>query len=578
MKSFLRTLLAVIVVDILIVGILAIVIVSALDDEPEVKSGTVLVQTISGPILEYSPPSSGIPMISDEPVTHTAILENLEKARYDDRIAAVLLKLAYPQLGSAKTNELRDRIGQLRQSGKPVWAYTEYLNGRTLLIGGACDNFYLLPGGYVTLRGMGGGMPFIKGTLEKLGIEENLHRIENYKTAAETIQRENMSPESRENFEWILDEFYPAMTQAIESDRGLASGSLEADVLSMGAMVPNDALEAKLVDELAYLDEVEAALLRLEGVEEAKKKSDGAFPRPRRISGCEYAKVSRKDAGIKAKHTIAVVHAQGTITGEKSGVSPLLGMTMGAATMESAFRQAVANEDVEAIIYRIDSGGGESSTSWRIGRAAERADDAKPMVVSMCDVAGSGGYMIAHPCSTLIAERLSIVGSIGSITGKFNMRGFYNKLGITMDFVTRGPHALMGSDYSNYTPEEYAALAERHWMDYWDWVEDIARERNMTPAEVDSSGRGRVFTGQQALDRRLIDQVGGFDVAVQIAKEKAGIPEDEQVEFIHYPKKQGPLEALKSGSFGAFLHAMLREVFAPFEREATWAVDLNSYW
>jgi protease-4 len=576
MKTFFRTLIAVLVADLLIVIALGIVIISKLKDDVDVKSGTVLVQTISGPITEYAPPSSGLPF-GDEPETHTTILENLEKARHDKRIEAVVLRLGYPEMGFAKRDELRDRIAQLRRSGIPVWAYTESLTGQSLFIGAACDSLFLLPGGYVSLRGFRAERRFFKGTLDKLGIKENLHKIENYKAAAELLQREDMSAGARENINWILDDLYPHWVSAIEADRGLAAGSFEGDILARGAMVPREALELNLVDHLASFDEIASSLLGIKGVKEAEKDSKEDRPRPRTISGADYAEVSREDAGIKVKKTIAIVHAQGFMLGGTSGMNPLLGMTLGAATMEKSLQQAATNKDVEAIILRIDSGGGESTAAYRMSRAVRLADGQKPMVVSMCDVAGSGGYHIAHPCSTLIANSHSIVGSIGSISGKLNLRGLYDKLGITKDFVTRGPMALMESEYFDYTPEEYEAFADRHWRDYMDWVEQIALDRGMAVADVDSAGRGRTFTGEQALARGLVDQIGGFDQAVRVAKEKAGIPPEEEVEFVHYPEKKGPLEALKSGGFAALVYTLVQQIVGPIQHDATWAVDPTTY-
>jgi protease-4 len=576
MKTFFRTLIAVLIADLLIVIALGIVIVSKLKDGVDVRSGTVLVQTISGPITEYAPPSSGIPFASD-PETHTSIMENLEKARFDKRIQAVVLRLGYAEIGIAKADELRDRIGQLRRSGTPVWAYTEVLNGKNLFIGAACDSLFLLPGGYVSLRGIRAERMFFKRTLEKLGVKENLHKIEDYKAAADLLQREDMSPGARENINWILDELYPHWVSTIEADRGLTTGSFEEDALARGAMVPREAAELNLVDRLASFDEVESSLLGIKGVKEAKKESKGDRARPRTVTGADYVEVSRKDAGIKAKKTIAVVHAQGMMLGEVSGSTFPFGMTLGAATMEKALQQAASNDDVEAIILRIDSGGGEGSAAYRTSRAVRLASRQKPMVVSMCDVAGSGGYHIAHPCSTLIANSHSIVGSIGSVSGKLNLRGLYEKLGITKDFITRGPSALMESDYFDYTPEEYQAFADRHWQDYWEWVEQIAADRGMSPADVDSAGRGRTFTGDQALARGLVDRIGGFDLAVDVAKEKAGIPLDEDVKLLHYPAKKGPLEALKSGGLVALLHALVGQTLQPFRHDANWAVDWTSY-
>jgi protease-4 len=533
MKLFLKMLVAVLIAQILIVAVVGIIVATKVKDGPRIKNGSVLVQVLDGKIPE-SQPQGGVPFIGPCVTSYTEILENLEKARHDERIKAVVLRIGSPAIGWAKAGELRERIAQLRAAEKQVWAYTEWLGSRALYLGAACDSLFLLRNGYVSLRGFAAEVPFIKGTLDKLGVQENLHRIEHYKSAAEILQRETLSPTARENVEWMLDEFYPEYLQTVEEERGLAPGTLESSVLSQGILVPAEALELGLVDGLVYWDEVETGLLNLPEVKPEKKEKEGIQLRPRTVSGNDYAGVERKKAGIKVEQKIAVVHAMGMIAGEESGVSFPFGATMGSATMERAFRSAAEDEDIAAIIFRIDSGGGE-------------------------------------------ANPLSVVGSIGSISGKFNMHGLYDKLGITKDFVTRGPNALMESDYSDYSPEQWESFTSRHWRDYQEWVDDIARFRHKTPAEIDSVGRGRVWSGRQALAVGLIDTLGTFDLAVRIAKQKAGIPEDEEVEFVHYPKKKGPLEALRSGGFGTALLTLAEQVLGPFEREGTWAVDWNNY-
>jgi protease IV len=580
MSSFLKMVLAVILAQVILVGILAIGLAGQFQSKVKVPKGAVLVQTLDGAIPE-SPAFGALPLpFGEGGETHTSILENLEKARYDDRIKAVVLRVGSPAIGFAKLDELRERIAQLRAAGKPVWAYTEALYGSGLYLAGACDSLFLMPNGYVELHGVGSGRQFFKGTLEKLGIKQNIHRIEGYKSAAEMIQRDDMSEESRANVEWILDEVYPHRIETIEHERRLEPGTLEARVFPEGTLEPAEALAFGIVDRLTYWDAVESRLLGVTGVQADDKQKDGLNPRPRVISGGDYAGISRKDAGIKAKQQIAIVHATGFIGGEESGFMFPWGTSMGSATMEQAFDDAAKNKKVKAIIFRVDSGGGESSTSWKIQRAAVRAAEKKPLVTSMLDMAGSGGYLICYPCAPIIAGPRSIVGSIGSISGKFNMRGLYDKLGITMDFVTRGPNGLLNSDYFDYTPEQWESFKTRHWRNYEDWVDDIARFRHKTSAEIDSVGRGRVWTGAQALERGLIDELGTFDDAVRIAKEKAGIPADQAVEFVHYPKPKGMLESLKSGGLAAALHTLflqLDKFLAPMERERTWAVDWSSY-
>jgi len=575
MKSFLRTLLAILFADALIALVLVLIFATKTKTAPDINSGSVLVQAIDGSIPEYTP-ASNYPFVAGG-VSHTAILENLEKARTDKRIRAVVLKIGLPEIGYAKMDEIQSRIAQLRHAGKPVWAYTESLNNRSLYLGSACDSLFMMRNGYVSIHAFSGEHFFIKNMLDKLGVKNNLHHIGAYKSAAEIIQRDTLSPAARENVDWMYDVYYPNFLHVIEDGRHLDPGTLETKVLAAGALVPREAASLHLVDRLVYWDEVEARLLKIPGVKPLSKTEGHLAPRPRTITGEQYARVERQDAGIKTKKSIAVIHAQGLIAGEKNGYMPPFGMTMGAGTMEMAFRQACANKDVAAIVFRIDSGGGESMTSWRIGHAASVAARVKPVVVSMVDIAASGAYMISYPCSTLVADRLSEVGSIGSISGKFDMRDFYSKLGITKDFVPRGPNALFDSDYSDYTPEQWDAFTRSHWADYYEWVEDVARMRHLTPAEVDSSGRGRVFTGEQALQRGLIDTLGTFDLAVDIAKKKAGIPALQEVAFAHYPKAPGFLEALRSGGLSAAIGVAVRRIIEPFTRETTWAVETNDY-
>ena len=577
MKSFLKTLLAVVIANLLLLLIVIGVIANRVKQPVEVKEGSVLVQTLEGDLPEWEM-SGGMPFPGGGAMTHAAVLENLEKARHDKKIKAVLLRLNEPVIGMGKSDELRARIRALREAGKPVWAYTDFLSRRSLYLGSACDSLFMLPTGYAMLHGVAAERMFLAGTLEKLGIRENLHRIEGYKAAAEMLQRRDMSPPSRANLEWILDETYPAYLRTVEEGRRLAAGSFEPMVLAQGSVSPQQAREAGLVDRLLYWDEVEAALLRVPGVktQEKKKIDKRSAEGPRLIQGGEYARVERKEAGIKGKKTIAIVHASGSIAGEQSGFS-LLGDAMGSASMEEAFRQAAQDKDAVGILYRVDSGGGESHTSWRIQRAALRAQEVKPIVVSMVDVAGSGGYLICYPLKPIYAGPLSIVGSIGSISGKMNMKGLYDKLGVTKDVVTRGPFATMQSDYADYTAAEWEVFRRQHWSDYNEWVDDIARARGRTFAEIDSVGRGRVWTGAQALQKGLIDEVGTFDDALAALKEKVGIPATEEVAFVHYPKKKGALEALKSGGLAAAIVAMVDSWVAPLRSRAVWAIDPNDY-
>jgi protease-4 len=228
-------------------------------------------------------------------------------------------------------------------------------------------------------------------------------------------------------------------------------------------------------------------------------------------------------------------------------MDPLLGETMGYESVNKDLRKAWKDEDVEAIIFRVNSGGGDALTSDLIARQIHLISNDKPVVVSMVGVAASGGYMIAYKGTKIFANESTYTGSIGSISGKFVMKELYNKLGVTMDFVTKGPNALMFSDYHNFTEEEWDKYRRNHLAGIHEWMRNVAKFRNMTFEEVEELAYGRVWTGGQAKANGLIDEVGGFQQVIAAAKELAEIPADEKVTIEHYPKIKDPLEQIMSG-------------------------------
>jgi protease-4 len=238
------------------------------------------------------------------------------------------------------------------------------------------------------------------------------------------------------------------------------------------------------------------------------------------------------------------------IGGRKSKIDPLFGVMMGHETVIAELRRAKESKNVVAIVFRVDSGGGEGLASDLIGHEVEVVSNEKPVVVSMVDVAASGGYYIAYEASKLVADPMTITGSIGSIAMKFNMKGLYDKLGITYDFVEKGPNALFFSDYRDFTPEERKRFEENHWAGFDMWLRDVAEHRNMTYEQITNLALGRVWTGRQAKANGLIDEVGGLDKAIEVARELAKIPADEKVTIVHYPKKKGLLSVIFGGEGG----------------------------
>ncbi|MBD3335279.1 MAG: hypothetical protein GF355_07155, partial [Candidatus Eisenbacteria bacterium] len=489
MKEFFRTFFAVVVAQLFLcfcglVIVLAIVAL-ATSDTVDVPRDAYLIQDISGEIPEYRLPTS-LTQLGEKPMHLTAILENLEKAREDERIRGVILKIGPSTMGFAKRGEIRDRIRRLQEAGKPVYAYSRLMQTSDYYLVSGCDSIFIPPEGMLEFHGFAAEVPFVKGTLDAIGVRPNVDYIAEYKSAVEPFIREEMSPEARENLLWMLNPIFDDMVAVIAGERNM---SPEQVVKLMEGAIYNapHARELGLLDATLYWEDLETVL---NGGDEWKT-----------ISAGDYAEVERKSVGLGGKPRVAVVHAQGVIAGGENGFAFPFGLKMGSATMTRVLDEIRDDSSIDAVIMRIDSNGGESIASDEIGYALSLVEEEKPVLVSMVDVAASGGYMISYQCSTVVAHEHTLTGSIGSITGKFNLRGLYHHLGIRKDFVTVGPRSRIYSDYRDFTEEEREIVRKRHWASYDTWVRRISEMRNIPYAAMDTLARGRVWTGEQALER-----------------------------------------------------------------------------
>ncbi|MFC2165980.1 signal peptide peptidase SppA [Acidobacteriota bacterium] len=539
MKAFFRSFFASLLALLVVIGIIVIVLgmfVVQSSQKTKIADHSYLVIDVYGKVLEYYPPVDIVgKFMGGDPLTLHAILNSLDKARVDDRLEGVILKLSSNNgAGMAMLQEIRQAVKKLQKEGKKVYAYSDSLDRRTYFLAASCDSILMPPTASVSFIGLAMATQHAKGALEKIGIEMNVHRIKDYKSAAEMVTHSEMSPESRENKEWLLAEQWEMFTQALEQDRGLSEEKI-LDLMRHAVFTAEEARVGQLIDRLLYWDELEDLLTR----EEDKGL--------RAVSLARYDQENPRKLGLGGKTKIAVVHAQGTIGGRRNGVNPVLGVMMGHETVVAELRRARKNDKVAAVVFRVDSRGGEALASDLIGHEVERTAQVKPVVVSMVDVAASGGYHIAYRASKIVADPMTLTGSIGSITMKPNLKKLYDKLGITYDFATKGPMALMYSDYRNFTPEERERFEKNHWDGFNDWLRDIAEHRGMTFEEAEKLAHGRVWTGRQAKANGLVDELGGLDKAVAMAKDLAGIPEEEQVSLLHYPKKKGLLNLFFGG-------------------------------
>ena len=522
--------------------------------QPAIEDRSWLIVEMYGDLLEYDPPGGIMSQLVDSDVeTLQRILDNLEKAAVDDRIEGVIFKVAAGNsVGTAMLQEIRGAIRRVQDTDKKVLVWAESFDRQDYLLLAACDEVLVPPTAYIGFTGFSSETLHVKRAFDKLGIKPNIHTIKDYKSAAETIIREDMSEPAREMRGWIMDEMWETLLETLAADRGFDEEKI-VELMQHAYFTADEALDSGLIDRIAYWDELET---ELKGADEDALRS---------VSQGRYAEVLRSKLDLDGDKKIAVIHAQGTIIGRRNDVNPLLGLTMGHESIIAEFRRARLDEDVAAIVFRVDSRGGDALASDLMGHEVEITVGVKPVVVSMVNVAASGGYHISYRASKIVADSMTITGSIGSISGKFNMKGFYEKLGITFDHVERGPMATIESDLRDFTPEERARFEENHWNGFNDWLRDVAEHRDMSFEDAEKLAHGRVWTGRQAVANGLVDEIGDLKHAIELAGQLAGIPADEQVTVEHFPKQKGLLESLMSGDSAAataahwIVYRMIRE-------------------
>lgn len=526
-----------------------------------------VVVDVRGSMLDYEPHFSAGIILARREDTQTDVLTAIDRAARDRRVEALVLRVFPSGAGAAKCEEIRLALHRFRKTGKRVITFSPMLFNYHYLIACASDSVFMPPSGYLMLSGPASSATFIRGTLDKLGITPNIHRIGRYKSAAEFFTERGRTPESREMTERLLDDFYARFVETVSVDRVVGEDTVRAWI-ERALFSPPSALREGLIDGVRYWDQI-AAAFRDESIDLVESR--------------EYLRSAGPFSPVAPR--VAVIHAQGRIIMGESGIDLMDGLTMGSKTIIRELHRARTSSRIDAVILRVDSPGGDALAGEMISREVEITSRIKPVVVSMSDVAASGGYEISYRADRIVALPGSVTGSIGSLLGKLNMRGFYNRLGVTKDEIGVGEKALIYSDYRDFSAEEWDVIREEHWAFYRNWVADIARYRDMTVEAVDSIGRGRVWTGEQAVDRGLIDGLGGLDRALAIACELAGIEDPSRAVLVHLPERLSLIQALLSGGFfdsaiDYTLHGALRRVAGGhgalfLRRESPGGVDIR---
>ncbi len=507
--------------------LIAVVFVSFfVEKAPEVEEGSYLVLALGGELPEESSGYFDMPFFEKEQTTVKTVLDCIEKAGADRRIKGIVVNITPFAFGWSKTNEIRDKLVWFKEeSAKPVVAYMLMGGDIEYCLASACDKILMPEASDLFLDGLMAQVMFFRGSLDKMGVTPDLEHVGAYKSASDLLTRRTFSDAHREVTNSILDDRYNWLVSVIAEAKDLTPGDVKKLVDAGPHMTP-EAFKVGLLDSLIYEDQIYGVL---------GESSESDY---RTVSLEDYARAKSSRLKLGKSPKIALVYATGTITEGKSSFSPLWGKTMGSETIVDALRDAKEDDDIQAIVFRIDSPGGSGLASDLIWREVVRAKAVKPFIASMSDVAGSGGYYIAMAADTIVAEPGTLTGSIGVVSGKFNNAGLYAKLGVNKEIVTRGLHSGMFSDARGFTPSERRKLLEHIWEWYASFVSKAAQGRGMTEEEIDKVARGRVWTGSQAVEVGLVDVLGGLDTAVELAKVRAGIPEESTVDLVIYPKKK----------------------------------------
>jgi protease-4 len=538
--------------------------------EPDVQARSTLVLDVDGLLSEIEPRGI-IGEFIEPPPTVRSIVDNLRKAEVDDRIERVVLKPASAGALWGKVQEVREAVLDFKASGKPIDAFLEYGGEQEYYLASAADRVFLMPASPLDLTGLASYELFFRGALDKIGAEPDLLQIGDYKTAANTFTESTYTPAHREMAEWLNTDMYEQLIQAIADARDMSADQVRA-LVDQGPFLPAEAVRVGLVDDLAYADEVQGDMPPTPEGDAGQVDED----RTRRLDGDDYRGVSLESLGLNEGPKIAVIYAVGTIVRGESSLGTTGSESLGSDTLVRYIRQARLDPDIQAIVLRVDSPGGSSIASDVIWREMTLARDEKAVVASMSDVAASGGYYIAMPAHAIVAQPGTLTGSIGVVGGKFVTAGTFEKLGLNVESVSRGRFADMNSPVRPYDEAERGKMAEQIEEIYQQFITKAAEGRHMTTDAIDAVGRGRVWTGRQALERGLVDELGGLDRAIARAKQHAGIDADQEVEVVVYPPKKSLLEVLRDplGSVDRVqaliraavgVPAPLRNVALPFE-------------
>lgn len=556
--SFLGTLLTLLVLLFIMVGTISALVSMADNEQVKLKEKTILVADFDKPILDRSPnnPFENFDFANFKPIQMLGlddILKNIEKAAADPNIEGIYLDLSEISAGMATIQEIRHKLLEFKASGKFIVAYSEAYSQGAYYLASVADQIYLNPEGAVLYKGLMSQIAFLKGTLEKLEVEAQIIRGPNnkFKSAVEPLMYDQMSEANREQMETLLNSAWGEMLTGISQSRGI--DVIELNRIADELLLENaeKALEHRFVDKLVYKDEMLTILREKLGIEKDDKIQS--------VSLAKYTNAKVGEEKTLSRNKLAVIYAIGEISGGEGSESAI-----GSEGISRAIRKAREDDKVKAIVMRVNSPGGSALASETIRREVELAKAEKPFIVSMGDVAASGGYWISTNADYIFAEPNTITGSIG-VFGVIPYMGkmFENKLGITFDKAMTNDNA----DFINVM-EPLSNFQRQKIQDgvveiYNDFTSLVAKTRNLRQTYVDSIGQGRVWTGKDALDLGLVDGLGGIEDAIQMAAEKASLGDDYRLYGL--PEQKDPFQQIIEEMTGETrARTMLKQELGPY--------------
>ncbi|TMW99818.1 hypothetical protein EJD97_001916 [Solanum chilense] len=467
------------------------------------------------------------------------ICENLMKAAYDPRISGVYLHIEPLGCGWGKVEEIRRHILDFRKSGKFIVGYAPACGEKEYYIGCACQELYVPPSAYFALYGLTVQASFLGGVFEKVGIEPQVQRIGKYKSAGDQLMRKSISDENREMLTALLDNIYGNWLEKVALTKGKKIEDIEQFV-NDGVYQVERLKEESWITDIKYDDEVMSMLKERLGI-----SKDENLPE---VDYRKYSKVRRWTLGLTGyKDQIAVIRASGSISRTRGPFSSSSSGIIAEKLIEK-IRSVRESKRFKAVVLRIDSPGGDALASDLMWREIRLLAESKPVIASMADVAASGGYYMAMATQAIVAENLTLTGSIGVVTGKFNLGKLYEKIGFNKETISRGRYAeLTAAEQRPFRPEEAELFAKSAQHAYTQFRDKAALSRSMTVDKMEEVAQGRVWTGKAALSRGLVDAVGGLSRAVAIAKQKANIPQDRQVSVVELSRPSTSLPEVLSG-------------------------------